>query len=248
MTVTGAPKLWAMQFIEDHEQSVRAWYGGAVGKLGFDGSLNTGLTLRTIRLKDGVAQVRAGATLLYDSDPDAEERETRLKASALLEAIERDPTQRPRAAGPGRAARRARASASCSSTTRTRSCTRWRTTSAAPAPRSSRLRYGFDPEEFDALAPHLVVLSPGPGSPQRLRHVAAPFAQALARKLPIFGVCLGLQALVEHFGGELGVLELPDARQALRGRACSAARLFEGIAAPFIAGRYHSLHARARAR
>ena len=73
VTVTGAPKAWAMQFIEDHERSARAWYGGAVGLLGFDGNMNTGLTLRTIRVKDGVAAVRAGATLLYDSDPAAEE-------------------------------------------------------------------------------------------------------------------------------------------------------------------------------
>ena len=42
VTVTGAPKAWAMQFIEDHERSPRAWYGGAVGLLGFDGNLNTG--------------------------------------------------------------------------------------------------------------------------------------------------------------------------------------------------------------
>ena len=69
VTVTGAPKAWAMQFIEDHERSPRAWYGGAVGLLGFDGNLNTGLTLRTIRVKEGLASVRAGATLLYDSDP-----------------------------------------------------------------------------------------------------------------------------------------------------------------------------------
>src|SRR5207237_9252240 len=87
VTVTGAPKAWAMQFIEDNERSCRAWYGGAVGLIGFDGNMNTGLTLRTIRIKDGVAQVRAGATLLYDSDPDEEERETRLKAEALLDAI-----------------------------------------------------------------------------------------------------------------------------------------------------------------
>ena len=51
------------------------WYGGAVGAIGFDGDMNTGLTLRTIRIKDGVAEVRAGATLLYDSDPDEEEAE-----------------------------------------------------------------------------------------------------------------------------------------------------------------------------
>ena len=89
VTVTGAPKLWAMQFIEDHEKSCRAWYGGAVGLLGFDGNMNTGLTLRTIRVKDGVAEVRAGATLLFDSDPDEEERETRIKAAAFVDAIRR---------------------------------------------------------------------------------------------------------------------------------------------------------------
>src|SRR5262249_47265748 len=95
VTVTGAPKTWAMQFIEDHERSARAWYGGAVGMIGFDGNLNAGLTLRTIRVKHGVAEVRAGATLLYDSDPDGEEAETELKASAFLDAIRR-PRERDR--------------------------------------------------------------------------------------------------------------------------------------------------------
>jgi anthranilate synthase len=79
VTVTGAPKTWAIRFIEAMEASPRFWYGGAVGMVGFDGSLNTGLTLRTIRIADGVAEVRAGATLLHDSDPAAEEAETELK-------------------------------------------------------------------------------------------------------------------------------------------------------------------------
>src|SRR5579863_3253925 len=87
VTVTGAPKAWAMQFIEDNEESRRRWYGGAVGKIGFDGSMNTGLTLRTAHVRDGVAAVRVGATLLYDSDPAAEERETHIKARALLETL-----------------------------------------------------------------------------------------------------------------------------------------------------------------
>src|SRR5947207_1079132 len=86
VTVTGAPKLWAIRFIEEHERSSRRWYGGAIGRVTFDGNMNTGLTLRTMRMKDGVAEVRAGATLLYDSDPDAEEAETRLKAAALIAA------------------------------------------------------------------------------------------------------------------------------------------------------------------
>ncbi|HJU18316.1 MAG TPA: anthranilate synthase component I, partial [Stellaceae bacterium] len=87
VTVTGAPKRWAIRFIEEEERSSRRWYGGAIGRFSFDGNMNTGLTLRTIRMKDGVAEVRAGATLLYDSDPAAEEAECRLKAAALFAAI-----------------------------------------------------------------------------------------------------------------------------------------------------------------
>jgi anthranilate synthase len=81
--VTGAPKTWAIRFIEATEKSSRHWYGGAVGMIGFDGSLNTGLTLRTVRIIDGVAEVRAGATLLHESVPSSEETETELKVSLL---------------------------------------------------------------------------------------------------------------------------------------------------------------------
>ena len=87
VTVTGAPKTWAMQFIEDNEDTRRRWYGGAVGAIGFDGSMNTGLTLRTASIRDGIAAIRVGATLLYDSDPESEERETHIKARALLETL-----------------------------------------------------------------------------------------------------------------------------------------------------------------
>ena len=143
VTVTGAPKNWAMQFIEDHEDAPRRWYGGAVGMIGFDGGMNTGLTLRTAHITGGVAAVRVGATLLYDSDPADEERETALKARALLETLAE--AGRERLTGPAngvaapasphrsRAAWR-RACGCCSSTTRTRSCTRWPATSASRAP------------------------------------------------------------------------------------------------------------------
>ena len=147
VTVTGAPKAWAMQFIEDHEADPRRWYGGAVGMIGFDGGMNTGLTLRTAHIRDGVAAVRTGATLLFDSDPQAEERETRLKARALLETLaeagrpDAVPAGRPgpgtpgRRAWPGRTRCRGPGSGCCWSTTRTRSCTRWRATSASWGPR-----------------------------------------------------------------------------------------------------------------
>src|SRR5262252_4966021 len=102
VTVTGAPKLWAIRFIEEEERSSRRWYGGAIGRLTFDGNMNTGLTLRTIRMQDGIGEVRAGATLLFDSDPVAEDAECRLKASALFAAIagNRTPAQTAAAAPP----------------------------------------------------------------------------------------------------------------------------------------------------
>lgn len=88
VTITGAPKRWAMQFIEQHERSPRRWYGGAVGYLTFQGDLNTGLILRTIQLKDSVAEVRVGATVLYDSIPEAEAQETITKAAALFQTLD----------------------------------------------------------------------------------------------------------------------------------------------------------------
>ena len=91
VTVTGAPKMWAMQFVEDHERSPRRWYAGAIGAVDFDGSINTGLTIRTIRMKDGLAEVRVGATCLFDSDPAAEDRECQVKAAALFQALRGDP-------------------------------------------------------------------------------------------------------------------------------------------------------------
>ena len=94
VTVTGAPKLWAMQFVEDHERSPRRWYAGAIGAVNFDGSINTGLTIRTIRMKDGLAEVRVGATCLFDSDPAAEDRECQVKAAALFQALRRSEERR----------------------------------------------------------------------------------------------------------------------------------------------------------
>ena len=65
-----------------------------MGQLGFDGNINTDLTLRTLRVKKGMGELRAGATLLIDSNPEEEEEETRLKASALLAALRGDSVSR----------------------------------------------------------------------------------------------------------------------------------------------------------
>jgi anthranilate synthase len=239
VTVTGAPKAWAMQFIEDHERSPRAWYGGAVGLIGFDGNLNTGLTLRTIQVKDGVASVRAGATLLYDSDPAAEEAETELKASAFLDVIRRGREIERRTpavvARPG-AGRRVLLIDHQDSFVHTLA-NYLRQTGAEVV----TLRSGFPPEAFDELEPHLAVLSPGPGSPRDF-DVAGTLAALVRRGIPAFGVCLGLQGMVEYFGGTLGVLDPPVHGKVSRVRV-RGGRLFEGLPAEFLAGRYHSLYA-----
>jgi anthranilate synthase len=240
VTVTGAPKAWAMQFIEDHERSSRAWYGGAVGLVGFDGNLNTGLTLRTIRVQDGVAQIRVGATLLYDSDPEAEEEETHVKASALVDAIRRpdgvvleEPRESFAKVGLGKRVLLVDHQDSFVHTL----ANYLRQTGAEV----TTWRSGFPHTDLDALAPDLVVLSPGPGSPSDF-DVAGSFAALRARGLPAFGVCLGLQGMVEHFGGKLGVLDYPMHGKSswidVRGGA-----LFDGLPKRFRAGRYHSLYA-----
>ncbi len=86
-TVSGAPKVRAMEIIDDLEPTRRGPYAGAVGYVDFAGNLDTCITIRTVILKDGTAYVQAGAGIVADSKPDAEEEETRNKAGAVLAAI-----------------------------------------------------------------------------------------------------------------------------------------------------------------
>src|SRR5579883_1693318 len=88
VTVIGAPKKWAAQAIEDLEKDARGWYGGAVGMISLDGDINTGITIRTVHLRDGIAAYGAGATLLYDSIAEKENSECWLKATGFFRAME----------------------------------------------------------------------------------------------------------------------------------------------------------------
>jgi anthranilate synthase len=261
VTVTGAPKTWAMQFIEDHEASPRRWYGGAVGVLGFDGSMNTGLTLRTAHIRRGLASVRTGATLLFDSDPAAEEQETRLKARALLEVLaegdaaagcatqdngakqNRSPDS-PSAtlAGPGAALPGAglRVLLVDHQDSFVHTLAGYFSEHGAAV---TTLRAGFDPSLLDHYLPDLVVLSPGPGRPADFG-CSTLLDEVDARRFPAFGVCLGLQAMVEHAGGSLRLLGTPSHGKPGTVRVRGGA-LFAGLPAEFTAGRYHSLYATA---
>ncbi|MSU69619.1 MAG: anthranilate synthase component I [Opitutaceae bacterium] len=85
-TVTGAPKIRAMQIIAAHEPSQRGFYAGALGYFGYDGNMDTCIMLRTSLLKDGQIHIQAGAGIVADSVPASEYQETISKASALLKA------------------------------------------------------------------------------------------------------------------------------------------------------------------
>ncbi|NNF58076.1 MAG: anthranilate synthase component I [Rhodothermaceae bacterium] len=86
-TVSGAPKVRAMELIDELEAAKRGPYAGAVGYAGFDGALDTCITIRTMVVQDRTAYVQAGAGVVADSDPAAEYDETRAKAAALAEAL-----------------------------------------------------------------------------------------------------------------------------------------------------------------
>ena len=133
VTVIGAPKKAAAQAIESLEKDARGWYGGAVGMISLNGDINTGILIRTTYLRDGMASYPVGATLLYDSVPAMEERETRLKATGFFRALGREAARQPAAPEPRSGGRR-RASC-CWSITTIASSTRWPTTRARPAPK-----------------------------------------------------------------------------------------------------------------
>jgi len=241
VTVTGAPKRAAMRFIEAHEKSPRRWYGGAIGMIGFDGNMNTGLTLRTMQLRDGIAVVRAGATLLHDSVPEDEDRECALKASALRAVLE----------PPAVAAATASNLRSVKETGRGKRvlfvdhedsfvlilADYFRQTGADVV----TLRSGPALDRLACETPHLVVLSPGPGRPGDFP-IGRTIDLALSKGVPLFGVCLGLQGIVEHFGGHVMRLGEP-----VHGKESTISfgedPIFAGLPDSAIVGRYHSLHA-----
>ena len=87
-TLSGAPKIRAMEILQELEPTARNLYGGGVVYFGFDGNMDSCIAIRTILLKDQTAYVQAGAGVVADSDPEKEWQETVNKASALLQTIE----------------------------------------------------------------------------------------------------------------------------------------------------------------
>jgi anthranilate synthase component 1 len=86
-TLSGAPKIRALEIIHELEPSPREVYGGAVGYFGFNGNMDTAITIRTMEVSGNKISVQAGAGIVYDSDPETEYMETRHKARGMFKAI-----------------------------------------------------------------------------------------------------------------------------------------------------------------
>jgi anthranilate synthase len=238
VTIIGAPKKWAAQAIENLEKDARGWYGGAIGMISLDGDINTGITIRTIHLRDGIAKYAAGATLLYDSIPAAEEAETRLKATGFFRAL----SAAPPVPGPY-IANSAEAEGVRLLLVDNEDCFIHTLANYARQTGAEVMTYraGFPLGLIQTIAPSLILVSPGPGRPEDFG-VPALIRHAAKLEIPVFGVCLGLQGMVEAFGGELGVLDYPmhGKPSLIRHRNIG---VFEGLPREFRVGRYHSLYA-----
>jgi anthranilate synthase len=239
VTIIGAPKKAAAQAIEDLEKDARGWYGGAVGMLSLNGDINTGILIRTVHLRDGIARYSAGATLLYDSVPELEEQETRLKATGFFRAL-----RGVEKAGVAQTEARRAGEGIKLLLVDNDDCFIHTLSNYARQTGAEVVTYraGVPHQLILDFSPHLILISPGPGRPSDF---GVPDLVKFAARagIPLFGVCLGLQGIVEAFGGELGVLDYP-----MHGKPSIVVHhnqgIFEGLPERFKVGRYHSLFAR----
>ena len=238
VTIIGAPKRAAAVAIENLEKEARGWYGGAVGMLSLSGDINTGILIRTTYLRDRVATYPAGATLLYDSIPEMEERETRLKATGFFRILGHEP-EKPRVEVRETEGAGMRLLLVDNDDCFIHTLANYVRQTGADV---VTYRAGFPLEMIRQIAPAVILISPGPGRPADFG-VPDLVKNAVRLGVPVFGVCLGLQGVVEAFGGELGVLDYP-----MHGKPSWITHrgqgVFEGLPERFQVGRYHSLFAR----
>jgi anthranilate synthase len=238
VTVIGAPKKAASVAVENLESTARGWYGGAVGMLSLNGDINTGILIRTTYLRDGIASYPAGATLLYDSDPASEERETRIKATGFFRLLDPALQSKPVETAPEFTASGVKLLLVDNDDCFIHTLSNYARQTGAEV---VTYRNGFPLEMLTEIRPDLILVSPGPGRPHDFG-VPDLIHHAASAGIPVFGVCLGLQGMVEAFGGELGVLDYPMHGKPSRIHHHNRG-IFEGMPEEFTVGRYHSLYA-----
>jgi len=235
VTLTGAPKPEATKLVENFEPETREFYGAAVGALHFNGDVNTGITIRTLHLKNGKATYQAGASIVYDSIPADEAAETHTKATSFKRILAGDIAPRAeRPADKTGAGKTVVLIDNEDSFVHTLADYIRQTGATAVT-----YRHGTPVEEIMAHQPHLIVHSPGPGLPEQFG-VPSAFHACAKTGVPQFGVCLGLQGMFEAFGGTLGYLQTPR-----HGKTWTLSHngheLFENVTNPCTVGAYHSI-------
>lgn len=238
VTLTGAPKTEAAKIIEQQEPAARRFYGAAVGALHLNGDVNTGITIRTLHIKDGSAHYQSGASIVYDSIPAEEAAETHTKAQSFRRILAGDvpkPSHRPAAqTGAGKTVILIDNEDSFVHTL----ADYIRQTGAT----AITYRHGAPIEKLLAHKPHLILHSPGPGLPSQFK-VPETVRAVAAAGVPQFGVCLGLQGMFEAFGGTLGYLETPRHGKTWTINPAQHA-LFGDMPTPCTVGAYHSIYGR----
>ncbi len=242
-TLVGAPKVKAAKILREREHSKRGIYGGAIGYIDNHGNMNTAIMIRSALVKDGVAYVRAGAGVVFDSDPAFEVQETKNKAAAALGALLPSPH-------------------GTSPLTPLHQMERGNATSILLIDNFDSFTFNLE-AEFRALGcnvqvwrnnisadealkiaeampePRMIVLSPGPGAPSEAG-CCIELIQKNQGRVPLLGVCLGHQAMIEAFGGVVGLAEATvHGKSALMKH--SGKSVFEGLSNPMPVARYHSL-------
>ena len=248
-TLSGAPKISAMQVIDRLEPDKRGFYGGAVGYVNYEGGLDSCIFIRSVLVdREGRVHVQAGAGVVADSVPESELKETYIKAGAPLKAIDevcnpRQRHQRPncekmqssyRRSQPERIGKRVLLIDNYDSFTF--NIRQYLEKIGADV---DVVRNDDHPREILHARPDLLVISPGPHTPKEagISLEAVKYFPELG--IPTLGICLGHQALAMAFGGEVGL------HRPMHGKTSSMKHdgktIFTGVTNPMQVMRYHSL-------
>lgn len=249
-TLSGAPKIRAMQIIDETEPDKRGFYGGAVGYVTPQGDLNSCIFIRSLLVdKDGFVHVQAGAGIVSDSIPQNELRETEIKAAAPLKAIKevchlgrgrQELTQDVSSCAPKaykkavRVAKKVLLLDNYDSYTYNLVCFL-----EAAGARVEVFRNDVNFRELASAQPDFVVVSPGPGRPEEAGLSMRAMRFFPEQGVPSLGVCLGHQALAMAFGGEVVRYEPVHGKTSKIKH--DGKMIFKNLPDPLEVMRYHSL-------
>ena len=228
-TVSGAPKVRAMEIIDELEQSRRGPYAGAVGYFSYNGNADFAITIRTLFANKKHAFLQAGAGIVADSVPEREWMETDQKAQALMRALE---------IAAGKKPLKVLVIDNYDSFVYNLVQYIGELGAQTVVYRNNEITL----EEVAKLKPDRIVISPGPGTPEDEKYfgVCTAILRNFSPNIPTLGVCLGHQGIIHAYGGKI-----VHAKKLMHGKTCVIKHyqkdLFKGVRNPFNATRYHSL-------